>query len=359
MKPKILHIIYSLEIGGAERDLVLKSKELSSDFDFTILTLCRKGEFARDIPNIPVINLKMKSKYDLKAIIKFFRAYFRIKPDIIHCHLFNAGFFGRFLSLFFNVERIYTVQMIRPYRPIWQKLVDYLLQFSTSKIIAASIAIAKSLEKENIQKKRIEVIYNSVDLRKFQNNIKREIRAEFGIPEHAFLIGSVSRLNIDKGIDFLVESAALLKKYEDIYFIVFGEGDERKRLERMIVENKLSDRFFLPGYAEYPAKILGNFDIFVLPSRTEGLGISIIEAQAAGLPVIASEIGGIPEIIEHGENGLLFEMGNSKMLSENIIRLYNDKKLRKKFSENSIINSKRFESKNLSEKMRRIYLSIL
>lgn len=352
-KKRILHVIYSLDIGGAERDLVLKLNVLKHKYDFSIITLAKKGGFTVDLKDIPIFCLNMKHKLDFKAIFKFYRLLFKIKPDIVHAHLFNASLFVRLLTIFFNLKRVITVQMIRPKRPFWQKIVDFLLQFFTHKIISASFAIKKQLIKEGILKHKIQVIYNGF-LKEIMDKKNNFLREKYNIKDDVFIVGSISRLDKDKGIDILIKCANILNN-KNIVFFVFGDGKERKRLENMIAYYGIRDIFFMPGFTNEPLKVLCDFDLFVLPSRTEGLGIAILEALSVKKVVIASNVGGIPEIIQNGKNGILFESENYKELASKIELLLKDKELYnmlKKEAENTL---EKFKIEKVSHKLDRLY----
>ncbi|MDD5091438.1 MAG: glycosyltransferase, partial [Candidatus Wallbacteria bacterium] len=352
-------LIFSLEIGGAEADLLQKMQSLAGRFEFMVVTLCRKGEWADSIPGVKVVNLGMRSKIDLRAVSRFLRVVRAFTPDILHCHLFNAGLFGRLSALFLRLKTVVTVQMIRPDRPLWQKIADFKLQFVTSRVIAASEAIRSQLISEGIFPSRISVQYNCIDLARFASHRVLEPEMRFERPDGCLLVGSLCRLNRDKGLDYLVQAAALLRDRKDLRFVVVGGGPEQEFLRALIREKGLENRFFLAGPTNRPEQVYPQFDIFVIPSRTEGLGIALIEAMACGLPSIGANVGGIPEIIENGKNGLLFPAGDVKALAECILRLVEHPEERSRFSSAARASVERFRSESLAPQLEKLYLEVI
>jgi glycosyltransferase involved in cell wall biosynthesis len=146
--------------------------------------------------------------------------------------------------------------------------------------------------------------------------------------QKGYTIGSIGRLSKEKGYNYLIEAVSLLIKQKlDIRLIIIGEGDQRGALESQVSELGLGDRVFLPGYREDARIYLACFNVFVLPSLTEGLPITLLEAMQARVPVVATEVGGIPEVLDNGRAGLLVQACEPHGLSEAIRVVYNDKKL--------------------------------
>jgi len=196
--------------------------------------------------------------------------------------------------------------------------------------IAISNVIKQQLvEKIKIKQNNITVIYNGVDLNKF--------KMRQGAWEHAsrYNIGCVARLEKEKGIEYLIQSIKIIKEFIPyVRLIIVGEGSERKKLIWLSERLGLQEHIQWVGYQRAIEKWYHYFDAYVLPSVVrESFGITLIEAMASGIPVIASKIGGTSEIIKDGENGLLTEPGNSQDLADKLMFLYNNRSATRQYIE--------------------------
>jgi glycosyltransferase involved in cell wall biosynthesis len=162
---------------------------------------------------------------------------------------------------------------------------------------------------------RTHVVYYGIDLDRF-SNARPAFEFEGGV------VGEVARLVPQKGLDVLIRAAPLvLERHADTHFVVAGEGPARLDLEQQITEAGLEDRFVLTGHRTDVPELLASFDVFVLPSRFEGLCYAVIEAQAAGLPVVATPVGGVRENVIEGETGILCAVDDPQSLAAGIIAL--------------------------------------
>jgi len=172
------------------------------------------------------------------------------------------------------------------------------------------------------------------------------------------LIGSIGNLYKTKGFEYLIEAAKILiSNFKlQISFIIIGEGKERKRLERLIKKNNLQHNFVLAGKIDNAAQLLPAFDLYVCSSVKEGLSYTIIEAMQAGLPIIATQVGGNPELIKNNQTGLLTETKNPPKLAEKIKELVNNPELGKRFGANAQVKARReFSLEKMVEKTKEVY----
>jgi glycosyltransferase involved in cell wall biosynthesis len=227
------------------------------------------------------------------------------------------------------------------------------------------IPVSKALEKYMVRYCRINpakvtAVYAGIDLDKF--NIRREkeeidkLGEGFGLKKNDLVIGTVGRLEPRKGYRYLLESAVQVSKtYPQVKFLLVGDGELRDELEDLAKKLEITSKIIFAGLAQDVSSILSLLDIFVLPSLDEGLGIVILEAMAAGLPVIATDVGGIPEIVRDGETGLLVEPGNPSVLTSAITRLLGDKEYALTLGEAGKKYAGQFSSKVMVEKIEEIY----
>ena len=165
------------------------------------------------------------------------------------------------------------------------------------------------------------------------NGIEHDLKPEIRIANNKFVIGNIGRLMFQKGQEYLIEAAMMLKnKGYDFEYHIYGEGEKKDELSNLIKRHKLEDTVFLKGYTKDIYSTLKSFDIFALPSRYEGIPYVILEAMKASVPVIATEVGGINEVIMNMINGILIQKEDPNQLAASILKLYDSEKLRNDFT---------------------------
>ena len=279
------------------------------------------------------------------GIIEIYKLIKKERPDILFLCSSKAGAMGSLAGRIGKVPKIiyriggWTFNDPRSWFSCWfyrfiektsAKWKDYIVNNAESdKQQAIKLGIKP--------RKEILTIYNGIDIDKLGFYSKEEARKKilntsYQI-QNASLVGTIANFYPAKGLKYLVEAARLLRK-KNIKFIVIGGGQKRKKLEVLIKKHDLENVFFLAGAIPEAYRYLKAFDAFVLPSLKEGFPWTILEAMAAEVPVIATKVGAIPEIIESNKNGLLVEPRNPKQIAEAIAKLLNDENLRKKLAEN-------------------------
>ncbi len=188
-------------------------------------------------------------------------------------------------------------------------------------IVAISESIGSQLKAGGVPAERIQTIYEGIDLTPYPRE-KPAIQRRPGEPK---IVGTLAHLSPEKGLSYLVEAAAMIPSILNrMRFIIVGDGECRGDLESLVRKRRLENCFEFVGFQDTPIKYLNNFDLFVLPSLSEGLSSAILTAMANSLPVVATDVGGIPELIRHGENGLLVPPANAAALAQAIEDLIAD-----------------------------------
>ncbi len=320
-KIKILHILPNLSRGGAEkicRELLLKvdSEKFSSALLlFKDINSNQVGREELVANNIEVISLQKRCLIDLINFWQIFRVIKKMKPDIIHTHL-GGDIYGRLAGKLAGVPIIVSTEHNlnnneRRLATISKKITACY----AAKIFAVSGAVKNdAATRYNIPPERIEVIYNGIDTNDFKLDDSKENNKTIEKGKQ-IIIGALGRLTAQKGFETLIEAAAKIKN-KNYLIKIAGTGELEEKLKNKIIELNLDKQVYLTG-AVNACDFLAGIDIFVFPSLWEGLGLAVLEAGAMAKPIIASETGGIKEIL-NDSNSWLFPVGNSTELAEKI-----------------------------------------
>jgi len=228
----------------------------------------------------------------------------------------------------------------------------------------AVIALTEDMKREikKICDRDIFVIPNGIDLEKFKNLSKETLRKRLKIEEDEKMIIFVGTLRPVKGIKYLIKAMKLIiKENENVKLMLVGDGEEREELESLVVELDLKDCVKFIGRVqneEIPRYMIAS-DVFVLPSFSEGFPVVILEAMASGLPIVATKVGGLPEIVKDGENGFLVEPKNPEEIAEKVLLILKGDKLRERISENNKKKVKEYSWERVSEQIEEVYFKAL
>jgi L-malate glycosyltransferase len=257
---------------------------------------------------------------------------------ILHLHAAHAVSIGIFAKLFYPKLKIIAVRRVdfsihKNMFSQWKYKTDKL-----DKIVAISENIRKVLINDGIQASKIEMIRSGVDVHKFDNcMVNKVLRSSLNIPENAILVGTVAALVGHKDYpNFLRAAEKVIQKSDNIHFIAVGDGPKQEEIFNFANSLNLQGKFHFLGYRDDVGSILKTIDIFVLASRLEGLGTSVLDAMSIGLAVIGTDAGGIPEMIENEVNGIVVPKENQEALAEAILKLAENRDMQAAFSHNSL-----------------------
>ncbi|MCG6551092.1 MAG: glycosyltransferase family 4 protein [Candidatus Magnetominusculus sp. LBB02] len=270
---------------------------------------------------IAVRDIGMKNLMDLQSWIRIVRAARRDDIDIICANLGKEYWPLAVICRGLGLKSVIVRHQMNKLKTITNRLIAG----NIDKIIAVSGAVQRSLIEGGIAQEKIEVIYNSVDIERFDpDRVSADAaRATLGISKDDIVVASVGRITEDKGgLDLLYSFNEALKRYPSMRLLFVGDGPVRPDIERHALNLSLSDRVHFTGYRDDVERMYAAADIVAVPTRgLESFGLVVIEAMAMGKPVIASNSGGIPEIITHGTNGLLFNPTDRAALCGHICEL--------------------------------------
>ncbi|HDS08688.1 MAG TPA: glycosyltransferase family 1 protein [Firmicutes bacterium] len=230
-----------------------------------------------------------------------------------------------------------------------------------SRIIAISEGVKNVLVHSGLEESKIDVVYSGINISEVKSApVINDIRAEFNIPPGKKIIGNVAALAPHKDHATLLRAVKILKmKFNDFILIIFGEGLLRAGLEELVNNLDISDYVIFAGFRQEIISYMKQFDYFVISSKLEGLCTSLIDALSCGVPVAATETGGIPEVIINDFTGLLAKPEDPEDLSDILFTLINQPELCRKFRENGLVHADKFDFSNTVRTTFEVYKKVL
>jgi len=334
---RVLQVVHGLPRGGLENGVVnLLNGLLVDEFEQAVCCLDRRGDMAERInPPLP-IHVLHRGRHDLRVPWRLAGLLRRWRPDVVHCRNWNTWpdtvlahrLAGRQGTLVWSFHGFADGHWF----PRRRRTASRLLAGQTDRLFAVCRDSAKRFAAlTGIPAERFAVLYNGVDCERFRPAADRAgLRASLGYGDDECIVLTVASLTPVKGHDQLLAAAAraLAQSGRPLRFVCIGEGAERAALERRIAELGIGASLRLPGASDRVPQTLAAADLFVLPSRLEGMSNAILEAMASGLPVVANAVGGNPELVENAVSGLLTRVGDAVDMADAIGRLVADDAMR-------------------------------
>lgn len=363
IKLVILSAFYEPYMSGAEQMVKVLAEELGDKYDITLIT----GRYDKNLMRFEhrrqftIVRVGFGLKKLDKLIYPLWAAWavYLFKPDITHAVMESYAGLALVLSRlsYPKTKRILTLQSgdlddASIQKKFYIKWVWKLIHRSPDMVTAISSALAVRAKNLGVEESRIAITPNGIDLDEVPVDIKSQ--------KNRAII--VARLSWEKDHQSLLKAWGLvLKEIPEAKLVIVGEGGERKNIEKTIDEMKMQNSVSLLGFLSHEEALIEikRSDVFVCPSLAEGLGNVFIEAQACGVPPIGTRVGGIPDVIQDGRNGLLVEPRDPSAIAKAIIRVMKDDELRNKLSNFGLESSRAFSWDLILEKFRNIYLQIL
>jgi glycosyltransferase involved in cell wall biosynthesis len=352
-------------IGGGQVSLLGLLDKLDKDKFRPIVVCPSDGSLSKKLrnSNINTHIIKMQSLRRLN-FFNFYGSVSRLREplineqiDLVHANGSRAAVYAGIAARREKIPLVWHVRIAD--RDI---LLDRFLAGLSTQIIAISEAVAKRFSWMHDIESKVKTVYNGIDLEKFNPSLSGiNIKSEFKLSLTTPLIGTVGRLDWYKGHKYLLKAARIVvDNVPECQFLIVGEGEKRKELEGLSDKLNLNNNVIFTGYREDIPEILASLDLFVLPSVSEGLGRSIIEAMAMGKAVVATNAGGIPEVVKDGQTGILVPAKNEHKIAEAILELIRDKdRMTKMGLFGRELLKVKFDIKINVEEIQNIYLQIL
>ncbi|WP_448383901.1 glycosyltransferase family 4 protein [Desulfosoma sp.] len=320
---RILHVETGRHLYGGAYQVLRLLKGLSALGVENILCAPKDSAIAREAAPYATLNmLSLSGELDPRLPMGLWRAVRRWKPHLLHVHSRRgADWWGGVVAARTQTPAVVTRRVDNPEHPLAARLKYGLYR----RVIGISSAIVRVLQSEGIRAEKIRCVPSCIEPDRFQAPYdKRDLLRELGLPEGSRLIGTVAQLIARKGHERLIAVApAICARHPDVYFCFFGRGPLRDRLQQIAEARKISQRIHFAGFRSDMDRIFPCLDLLVHPATLEGLGVCLLEAAAAGVPIVASKAGGIPEVVRHGLNGLLVDPHSPAELQSAVLWMLN------------------------------------
>jgi glycosyltransferase involved in cell wall biosynthesis len=337
----ICQVLHSLQMGGAEMLAARLARQLRGRYRFLFVCLDQLGTLGEELRSegFPVEVLNRRPGLDWRSIWRLARILRREQVGLLHPHQYTPFFYaqmarwlGRRIPILFTEHGRHFPDYPRRKRI----LVNRLLLSRRDRVAAVGEAVRRAvIANEGIPAERVEVIYNGIDLEVFQTSKDRDAaRREMGVGPNDFVVVQVARLDYLK--DHLTAIRAVgnvAARHPAVRLVLVGEGPEQAKIEAEVDRLQLAEHVRFLGLRKDVACLVPAADVFLLTSISEGIPLTLIEAMAAGIPVVSTRVGGVPEVVVDGQTGLLASTGDDKTLSEQLLCLAADAAQRRRMGE--------------------------
>lgn len=390
MKIKTIHIIARLDKGGSAENTLLTVMGLDREiYDvFLVKGLSVESNMADDetraveemvreaeregirIITVPGLVRRIHLFYDLKAFFALIKILRYEHPDIVHTHTSKAGIMGRWAAFLTGIPVIIHTphgHVFWGYFGRCKTLFYIILEKLTACITDKIIALTEQEKKDHLHfliasEDKFSVVHSGINLDRFSNLsvdpavMKRELE----IPEGNLVVGTAGRLTPVKGQRYLIEAARKIVDVKpDTTFVFLGDGELLNELKNMAFRLGIRENVKFLGWRPDVAEVMSTFDIFVLPSLNEGMGRVLVEAMAMGKPIVASDVGGIADLVVDGKNGFLVPAADVEIMVVRINDLLESAEKRKKMGENGKSRSANYSSNLMVKNIDQLYRAML
>lgn len=368
---KILHIIGGGEFGGAEQHLLTLLKHLDRQV-FEVHVVCLFAEPLAEIMarhDFPVHVVAMKRKLDIMPVFSIAALISREKFDIVHTHGVRANLLGRLAAKKAGVRRVVTTVhsvLAFDYNRSIDRWVNTISEKMTQRITCRFITVCHLLEKhlvaEGIPQDKVRTIHNGIEIEHFNPDLSGEkIRREFNLSSEKIVISVIARFHPVKGHAYLLEAMArIVKENPQVVLFLAGSGSLKNELENLAGVLGIAKNVIFAGFRKDIPEIAAASDFMILPSLSEGLSLTIVEGMAMKKTVISTQVGGTPEIITSGSDGILVPPADVDALREAIEQLLTHPEQRVKLGERARETvEKSFTAQMMADKTAALYQELL
>ena len=353
MTPRVVHLASGREWRGGQRQVWLLARALERLGIAQVVVTGARGELARRLrqDGVRVHPVRWSAGLDPR-VLPGLLAELRAGPSLLHAHDAHAVTLGGLGAWLARRPLVATrrVDFHLRRRGLWSR---------AARVIAISRAVADVLVSDGILPDRIAVVHSGIALEELRGTARLGIRDRLELERDTLVAANVAALVPHKDHATLLRSAALLaERWPALHWVVAGEGPLRPALERLGIELGLDGRVHFLGHLEEPARLIADANCFVMSSREEGLGTSVLEALALGIPVASTTAGGLPEML-HGGAGLLVPPADPAALAEAVARILSEPGLAREMSSKGSMAVQDFTAERMAEAVRSVYRSLV
>ncbi len=325
-KINMLQLVNGFAIGGGEMKVLELVQRLDKDrYHITVCSVGQGGpleaEFRKAAPRVEIFEKKFS--FDVTLVKKVARLMKEQRIDLVQTTLFYADVIGAYAAALAKVPVVISWEAVTgPFR--WYHSWSYQLAMQKiDRVVAVSEDIRQRVIRErNLPPEKVVTIHYGVDLTRFAPQDQHLRREEIGVSDDHLVLGTVARFDHPKGHKYLVAAApAIVQQFPNVRFVLVGDGPLRQQIEQQIEASGVKDHFVLLGFRRDITQLLGLFDLFILPSLSEGLPNAVLEAMACSNPVVATAVNGVVEVVDHGKTGLLVPPADPDRLAAAVIEL--------------------------------------
>jgi L-malate glycosyltransferase len=359
---KVLHLSSERTWRGGEQQIAYLIEELQK-FGVSNFVACRKDSAFEKYcisQNLNHISLPFKGSFDFKTAqgVKYFANSHKV--DVIHLHTSNSHSIGVISSILgCKAPMILTRRVDFPLKKGFLSRFKYNYS-NIKKIVCVSEKIREIVSQDVSDPSKVITIHSGIDVGKFAE-IKHYnfLKNKYKVDADLSLIGNVAAMAPHKDIFTFIDTAEILiREKTGAKFFLIGDGPLKEEVEKYIKDKGLQEEIFMTGFLNNIPEILKELHLFLFTSKTEGLGTIVLDAFASKLPVVSTNAGGIPEMVKHGETGMLADVGDAKVLAENVRLLLKDPELREKLIRNAYKKVSNFDRRITAQKNYEVYKEI-
>ena len=353
MIPRIVHVASGREWRGGQRQVWLLARALAGRGLPQVVVTGRATELARRVcaAGVPVRPAAWRLGLDPRVLWPILREA-RHPHSVLHAHDAHAVTLAGLVSQLTGTPLVVTRRVDFPLRRrgYWAR---------AQRIIAISNAVATMLQRDGIPPERISVVHSGISLESIAAVTRLGIRGRLGLPPKARVAVNVAALVPHKDHATLIAAAGRLgQRFPDLHWVIAGEGKLRPALEQMVFAAGLGPRVHLVGHIDDPVRLIADADLFVMSSREEGLGTSVLDAMALGIPVASTAAGGLPEMLGNGA-GLVVSTGDGAALAGAVERILDDAALCARLAERGRAAVLRFTDARMADELVSVYRSCI
>jgi glycosyltransferase involved in cell wall biosynthesis len=368
---RVVHLVDSGGLYGAEAVLLaLATHQQRRGLTAIIVSIGSPGCGEKPLEQeavrrgVPIHRVRMADGPNVFGAMKLVALAQRAGADILHSHGYKTNILLGFLPR--RVRRLPLISTVHGYtngrgfdRLRLYKWLDRQALRRCDRVVLVHSDMTATAGLDLLDPRRVRVIENGIGDDGLSSPPDDADRCIVDFCRHRPVVGAVGRLSPEKGFDHLITAfGRLAASGSEARLVILGEGPERSALERAIADKDLGDRVLLPGFVK-SGRYLPLFDVFVQPSLTEGLPLSVLEAMRAGVPVVASRVGGVPQVLSHGEGGLLVEPGDVQGLERAVAQVLSDQSLAQRLVQTSKAMVRDFSSERMTNRYLEVYAELV